>query len=836
VPACLLALLALLVFAAPAFAVPVEARFALEPGHAAHVRVVAADGAVALDARTMDGSSDGRFGWLADLDPAPGAVTVALDALLLPEGAYALHVRTPTGETVSTLQSDGAAARVVSVRAPAGATAVLAERERGGGPAAAWATVGADGLAQLPLDEGEWSVVASGVPGASIHIQNGGTAVIGSAPRAWPRRAPTSSPWVVRLLLLPITLLVLAAGGASLVAIARRRGGGVAMGAAFGLAALATAGTLAAPGTRLLMSEPGFTDPPTSASLAAATADALLSLSDVSTLFAFPEGHSWLPLGPSWLAYVLAAPFAWLGGGVVAHNLGQTICLALLGIVAWALARDRGAGPVAALLASAGAVLAPCLLAELDEMSLDRAALFGVPAFILCLNRAAERPGWRWPAATGLALASVLYAQTYYGLYLAAAAPLLVLPRLLGRHSARRLGRLSLAGGACLVVVIPFVVAAQAGLEGTVYASDDALPVHVLEDPLAPVAPEELADWVRAYDPRVGGGDPDRPMESPNARLLTAVINSNHPSDVLRPGAAVAGGAAFWGLWLLALAVSRRRAAVLIGGWDVLVLLVLSLGPLWRSGALSVGSVLPYHLYYLLVPGFDQLKHPQRFIFLAAAISTVPLAVGWSGLLERLQAERTTLRRALGLGATLLLAAALPTVAIRTSDEVVNKRHLPIPFGSRPLALTANWTWPVARAFPVPGPLAELPPAAAILLPLDVPLPTRATVGALQAGLRLVNSPPHGTIAGGEQQAAWTESNALLNRVAWLSGSTRPRRPLGEPGPDDLHEVEQAGLRYVVLYRDLLRAPELLPPLDAFMDARFSRIAEGDGVTVWTLW
>ena len=73
----------------------------------------------------------------------------------------------------------------------------------------------------------------------------------------------------------------------------------------------------------------------------------------------------------------------------------------------------------------------------------------------------------------------------------------------------------------------------------------------------------------------------------------------------------------------------------------------------------------------------------------------------------------------------------------------------------------------------------------------------------------------------------------MLNRSAWLAGSTRPHRPLGEPSLEDRLEVSLAGLRYVVLYRDHLRAPELLPPLDAWMNQNLDRVAETDDVTVW---
>ena len=825
---------------ATASAGPLEVALELAPGHAAHLRLETPDGALVHETRAMDGDSRAGFGWLADADPTPGRVRLDPGPVFVPAGPYIYTVDAPTQRIRTTVLLAPTADRQIQVLAPAGATAVRAVRERGGDPAHAWARV-VEGVARLPVGAGEWSLRADGAPGVAARVDVGATGPrrLTDAPRTWPRVAEGARPAVVRHLLLPVTVALLLLGGVGLLALSRRRGAGLAALASGALAALATAGTLAAPASRLLMSEPGFTDPPTSASLGLATADALRRLGDVSASFSFPEGHSWLALGPSWLAYVLAAPAAWLAGGVVAHNLGQTLCLGLLGLAAWALARERGAAPAPALLAAAGAVLAPSLLGELDEMSLDRAALFGVPAFVLCLDRAARQRGAGWVVAAGAALASVLYAQTYYGLYLAAAAPLLVLPRLAGPAPLRRLARLAGVGAVALALMVPWAVAARAGLGETVYASDAPVPGLSLASPWTPPGEAELAAFVAAYDPRVGGGDADRPMADARSRLLSAVVNSNHPDDLWRPGAALAGGALWWVLWAGALLVARRRGAVLLGGWDVLVLLVMSLGPFVRTGTASLGAALPYHAWFLYLPGFEQLKHPQRFVFLAAAVAAVPLAVGWSGLLSRLGTRsgrgRRGPRRAARLLATLVASGLLVSLVVRKPEEVQDRPHVRLPLDGHRLAAALAWDPPVARAFEMPAALTGLPPAAALVLPLETPLPTRAYIGPMQAGMSLVNGPPHGTVAGGGGQQAWAERNALLNRIAWLAGSNRPRVPLGEPGPADRLEASGAGLRYVILYRDLLRAPELLRPLDAWMDENLVRIADQGGVTVWEL-
>ena len=832
------ALPAALLFTA-AHASPLTLELELERGHAAHVVLESSSGAIVHEARVMDGDQHTTFGWLTDEDPEPDRVRADLGPVMAPAGTYTLRISAPGGTTERAVTLPPVATRVVPVRTGAGGTAVRATRDRGGEAAHAWAPVSADGRARLPLGPGEWSLRVDGAPGVAGRIEPSttGEVALHGRSRTWPRVATDTRPWVVRRLLLPVTAGMVLLGIAGLVGTLRRRGGVLAAMVAAGLAAVATLGTLVSPTDRLLMSEPGFTDPPTSASLAWATADALRGMSDLSTSFAFPEGHSWLALGPSWLAYVLAAPFAWAGGGVVAHNLGQSLCLGLLGLAAWALARARGAAPAPALLAAAGAVLAPSLLSELDEMSLDRAALFGVPAFIYGLDRAAREAGWRWPLAAGVALASVLYAQTYYGLYLAAAAPLLVLPRLIGPAPHRRLLRLAGVGLVAAVLMAPWGLAASAGLGDTVYASDDPVPAEALDSPWTAPSLDDLVAFTRTYDPRTGRGAHDRPMDDARSRLLSAIVNSNRPDDVWRPGAALAGGAAYWSLWVTALLVARRRSSVLLGGWDVLVLLVMSLGPFLRVGSASVGTALPYHAWFLYLPGFEQLKHPQRYVFLAAAISTVPLAVGWSGLLSRLGARTGRVRRsparALRVAATGIAALLMLCLAFRKPHEVRDRPSIPLPFGPERLDAALLWTDPVVESFPLPAPLAAMEPGPALILPIETPLPTEAYIGAMQAGLRVVNSPPHGTTAGQGTLQAWVEANAMLNRIAWLAGSTRPRRPLGEPSLDDELEVSLGGLRYVVLYRDLLRAPELLPPLDAWMDEHLDRVAESEDVTVW---
>lgn len=824
--------------AAPAVTVD----FALEPGHAAHVTLRDVAGEPLFVTRTMDGQDRDGFGWLSDRDASTGRVSIAIDELLLPAGAYSLEVEGPGVAVARPIVSTGYGGRAMAIGHPAEATALVAWRGRQDGAGFAWAPVQA-GTTQtsLRIGAGEWFVRAEDAPGWRERVQSDrpGGAALRPPLEVTPREHPGSQAWVVRLCLAPLTALFLVLGARMLGRIGRRRGAMVAAAAAGLLALVPLAAVLGDPTGRLLMVERDFTDPPNSASYLWALVDSLVHVSDLSDKFSWPEGHSWLVLGPSWFAYVLATPAAALFGGVAAHNVGQWICLTLVGVFAWALARDRGATPAGGIVAVMGATLAPILISELDRMSLDRAAIFGVPLFVLCLDRAAREKGWQWAVGAGVALAAVLYAQVYYGLYLAAAAPFLVLPRLIGPQPHRRLGRLAIVGAVALVAMLPWVVAAESGLADTEYTPDDGRPIETLSEPWRPITDDDVAEWADRFDPRRQGTDHARPMDDAKSRLLTTVVNANMPSDLFKPGATVAGGVFYWPLVALALLAARRRRGVLLGAWDVAVFLLFSLGPFWRTSLTTIGETLPYHAYFLTIPGFDQLKHPQRFAFLAASVSSVPLALGVSGVFERLGGkQRHAVVRGLRVGLALLIGALLATLVIRRQDEPSMFPKVTIPGSDRELVATLDWSFPTARAFPKPSPLARIDPGPALVLPLEEPLPTEAYLGPIQARLSLVNGAPHGIQAGGGGPRTlmnWSETNGVLNRIVWLAGSRRPRHELGEPGPTDEAELAAAGLRYVVLYREHLRAPELVPPLEAWMDARYERVAGDDAVVVWEL-
>jgi len=721
---------------------------------------------------------------------------------------------------------------------PDGASGVLGLRWTGesGHDGLAWVGEGPVGF--LPLDDGDWDVAFQGLGGLSADVsEETGSISIQPGRTAGPRQTPDQNTTLIRLTLFPVTIIIFAVAMAGLRRAARMEWMFVATAVALLIASVVTWETLHSPGSRILAGGVNFTDPMTSASLMAATADSMLSFSDVSTVFRFPEGHSWLVLGPSWLVYVLFAPLVWLFDAVVAHNVGVTVLMALCGVSAWALAKSMGAGRGAAMLALGGSMLAPAFYSELDKLSLDRACIFLIPLFLLCLNRAAETQGWRWIVAAGTSLAAVFYGQTYYGLYLLVVFPVLAMFRVIGPNPMQRLGRLFMVGVVALVLLLPGLMVLKVGTAGSVYQSDERL-LDVVEDWSQPVSPAWAAQYLRQLD------DPSnyhRLMNTPRERLMAAVSNSRNIRGVVEPISIFTGKRVYWVLLLLALLLARRRRSVILGGADTLVLMIMALGPLLRTSEYGVGRVLPYYGPFVLIPGFDQLKHPHRYIIMAASISTVPLAIGLEGLLQRLRQTRAWIGAACSvpLLMAMLLIHAKQEPELRPGERAI-KTRLWTPLTHDGVQswydsyLTLQWDWPKTVEFPRSSALSSLQPGAALLLPIWEPLPEVVYMAALQANLSVVNDPPHGFLSQ-QEQPGWLEENAFLNAVAWSGGSDRPRHYFGgTPTEADVQRLRAEGLRYIVVFSDELPSA-ILDDVYGLLDAWLPRIAEDEIVIVWEI-
>ena len=678
----------------------------------------------------------------------------------------------------------------------------------------------ADGGAERPL--GVWP--SAGPEGDGPRPK---TARPPPRPRVRARVSDTSRRWMVRLVLLPVTLLLLALAGYGLWYVRRTPGLPLAAGFCFLLGLCAIWPALSAPHTGVLTHGREFTDPINSIEAIAALGESLPRLTDVTTLFSFPEGVTWITQGPSWLAYLLVLPLGLIFSPLVAHNLGVGLGVALLALSVWGMARNLGAGPLTALLAAAGSGFAPVLLQELDTISLDRATLFMVPLFFICMDRAAHLPGWRWPVAAGVALAALFYGQIYYGLYMAAATPFLVLPRLWGRDFPRRLGRMALMGTVAAVLLAPGLLVLRSSTKGTSYEQDRTRLAHKVPDIWNPVDLGQAADFVRKY--KHGG---HLPMASPQQRLLSSMAMSINSHTAAWPERYMAGGSLYWALLLVALGLATCRRLVLIAGLDVAVLVLFSLGPFltFKTGVTNVP--LPYYAYFLLVPGFESLKNTNRIILMAVCISSVPLALGLAGLVERVQAWRPNLSLPLPakLGLMLVAAFLLTSLHLPTLREIT---HVGPVRNKIPLV---TFPRPKFYKFPIPKALQQLEPGAALVLPLQEQMPIPATVAVLRSGWEVVNAPSYG-IPRRRPLPMWVEANAFLSQVAFESGSDRARRRLVfDDPPGSLKELRKYKLRYIVMFRRFIKSERDIKKAEAFCDRFLTRAADDGQVVVWDLW
>ncbi len=830
------ALLALLLFLPGRLrAETVSWDLALEPGHVAQLRLLDAEGFEIGVFRCADGSTLDLVGWRPDEDPAPGRVKGSVELWLMP-GSYTLREELPGEVRDRSLDAVTTGGRMVRTQLSRSADGVVAWRrtEGAGHDALAWAPAYSGGVTFLTLGPGEWRATELGASSPHVDVREGDDSVAFQVPGDWDQVkqrpcGPGEHAWLVRLGLLPVTLLLLGLGAWGLWAARRVRGLALAAGVALTTGLVAIAPALTSLGSVLLLNDPANTDPPDSVAQIASIAEALPRLSDLSACFGFPEGASWVANGPSWLGYLLPSVVSWVADPLVGHNLGVGLHLVLLALASWALARSLGAGPRVALLAAVAPCLAASMLDELDQLSIDRSTFFLVPIFFLCLHKAAQKKGWRWPLAAGASLAAVFYGQVHYGLYLCAAAPLLVLPRLVGVAPHLRLARMALVGVVAVVLMAPGLHLLLEGTEGTPYQQDEATLLTTAEDLWQPVDARTVSEFIRNNDPKYRGGA-EPPMATPQDRLLTAVSRSLTVRAVAEPYKLLPGGGLYWGLVLLAVVAARRRSIALLATLDVAVLMLFALGPLARTGPTSVSIPLPYYLDFLFIPGFEQLKQLNRYLVMALSISAVPLALGVQGLVGRASERwawlRTRWALAGGAVATIGLAVALDAVHV----QVIQLFNLGAPGANLPM-VAVSMELPEVLPQEAPEALDGLDSAGTLALPVEHPISPGVSMSAMQAGLRLVNEAPYGSSAGGSY---WFETNALLNQAVLAAGSARSGQLLALQDPErELRDLRANELRYVVLFRDRLLGPELSPGAEALLDTHLERLVDDGEVVVW---
>ena len=651
----------------------------------------------------------------------------------------------------------------------------------------------------------------------------------GSAHGPLKRETDTSRQWIVRLVLLPITLGFLILAGALIWRARRTSGLRLAAALALLMGAASVWPVFASLTEQALLRDIRYRDGIDSIEMVASIQESLPRLSDMTLRYAFPEGATWMSGGPNWLGYLPAALISVFGGPVAGHNLGSGLHMALLALAAWALGRALGLGPILALLVGSGAVFAPKILLELDSCSLDRSTFYLVPLFFLCLHQATMKPGWRWPAIGGVALAAVFYGQSYYGLYLAAAAPLLVLPRLVSRDFPRRLARLALLGLVAGLVLAPGLIALDSVTRDTVLAAPEQTMLEAFADPLHPVDFDEVQENLRNYRGRPA-------MNSPRTRLLSTMAQSLTWDSIRSPEYLITGNSIYWPLALLALLLAKRRALCLIAIFDVAVLLIFSLGPFLKEEGAIIGTPLPYYAYMLLVPGFENLKNVERYLLLAATLSTIPLALGLQGLIQRLEAWRKISVPAWGRGVVVAVVTFLLCfLHLPYNEQAPDDIRPEDPPWVPPPRLT--YPNPSVVPFKIPQALADLPSGqGAVVLPIVHPHSIPIRVATVQAGLLQVNGPSFGTMAR-TRIPLWYEDNAVLNRLCQVSGSNRTARdmPHDDLGPA-MAELKAKELRYVVIFRQEMRkVRHRVEPAEAFLNEHLKKVKDDGDVAVWEI-
>jgi hypothetical protein len=303
---------------------------------------------------------------------------------------------------------------------------------------------------------------------------------------------------------------------------------------------------------------------------------------------------------------LLGAPVALATGNLVlTHNIVALLSLALAGLGMFLLARELTGDPLAGWAAGILYAFHTWNVNELIRLQILSNQWF--PFLLLALLLYFERPGWGRAAAAGAAYAAQALSCMYWSLY----APLLALPALLVLQWRRRLGArqllpllamLALALGLSGLFALPYVATSRA------YGFARPLP-----------EPLDLCRYLEVL---------------PGHHLYSALL-----ATAPGPNQNAAHFPGFLALALAVLGAWRGLHPGPLGRAFLLVLaacgFALSLGPavVWYGQTLGPG---PYALLFELVPGFRNVRYPERFsIFLFLALAVL-LAAGLASLRPRL--------------------------------------------------------------------------------------------------------------------------------------------------------------------------------------------------------
>ena len=532
----------------------------------------------------------------------------------------------------------------------------------------------------------------------------------------------------------------------------------------------------------LLVSEVGFDDPPTSASFLSSIAQN--PLSPVSHSFSFPEGHNWLIMGSSWLAYLMMIPIAWALDGVQAHNLGIGLFCAALCWSIFQYAKSLSLRTESAFFAAIGGVFCPVFINELDKLSLDRAFLFPIPLIFLLLST---------KRASILSIAGMIallfYGQFYYGIFFGAALPFLLLYRMPKKSM--------LAAAIALLLMIPGLILLKESTGGTIYESEP----FVFADLWNPITTAELDQYTQQFDPRLGEGQGNRPMETAKEQLMASIVNSVQVKDILLPSVYFCGQSLYWFWVALALFVSQQRKVVFKTTLDVAILSIFALGPFVRSSAQELLSPLPLYAYQLLIPSFTQLKHPDRFAPMAAVIAAIPIAFALQALLRYI--HTTWIRWCITVLALVITmrvgiikedAQSWGDISVSFLDTThrIGLKKFQLPQAST-IAPKLQYTFP--------------PNSSVALFPQTHPIRREQYIPFLAQNIPMQNPAPHGEFSNTQLQL-WAEQNRILNGMAYLSASNKVKTYFGlSAGEMDRRELTEQGLTHIVVH-----LPDLIDP------------------------
>jgi len=318
-------------------------------------------------------------------------------------------------------------------------------------------------------------------------------------------------------------------------------------------------------------------------------------------------------------------PLTLLFGPVVALNAAYFTAFFAAALAAWALGRHvlgelRGYGEPTDRLALFATTFAfsPHLLAQAHNGITETLFAFGLPLATLAAIRLGERPSLRRGVEAGLAGALCVLANWYYGLFAVLGAGLVALLYALARRERIHWRALPLPAGLGAVVSLVIVAPVLVGFAATLDAEDALV-----------------------------GRDPDFVWKSLINHNMTDLVSLFRPGKVYSPDLKEMTGEDLlivpylgWALILLGVWGASRlrrwrdRAPWLawIGAFGIL-----ALGPYLYVGSeyLTVEDrriPLPFLALFELVPAFQRISHPFRFVVPVQLGLTMLALVGFAAL------------------------------------------------------------------------------------------------------------------------------------------------------------------------------------------------------------